>query len=1193
VISTKLPAIAQSSIREKANKYHPKKTVHRLTWVCLLLACIGTSWFAYQIFLIPQPRTFTPDWQQARWIEAADTSSDPAPIAYFRRSIYFGVVPDKAYITITANQVFRLYVNGIYIGSNRLDSVSGATPQTYIFDIDSTLSAGINNAGAGVNNAGAGINNAGVGANNAGSALVTGTNIIGVRVANADQGSGWQPVPSLLANISASWGNQKYNYGTDAVWQATDQAALAHPRMSLTDYDWTKPTFDATSWQGARVADQPLTYPPLMTNPQIYQQPMPVSWITAGAGQESYYVRNFSIPAGYDNALLRIVATGQADIFINDRLYTRWNGLPNVPQVNVTNYLTPNGQPAPYRNGLMLGIYNITPYLHPGSNTIAVHVMAPGATTAKIGLDTQRSAMTLEILAGNAGNYTNVVSSSEQWHASLHPVAGWTAEGGPAFAWASPELIGRPGSSQTFYLPDSNAIQSVQTLATEPLIEVIGISIIVVLACWFLFALALRRFMLSRRNSAGTRYSPYEKACLVFLPALALEALLLALSREPLITQPFPYTNLWGCVLIAIVLLTALFLLFHTHTTRGKYADDGFTPSRPLRASLPALPQTATLHTPTTTSQEPYLRTHPTIRQRLWLWSKHNWAIWPVILVTMPMVLYNPAYEPYWQDELDSYYAARYIMAHGFPAFPSGFIYPKAELFSYMLAFVMTIFGTHSLVVTRSISMIEFLISLPIFYLVGYKLFNRRVAWFAMTMLAFSPYAMVWSRMARMYEQAQFMVIIVVGVLYWAIQNRNKKRPIYLAILCILIAYFSHEEVFITFPALLICSLVASREGPYSFPSILKKKHWWIPALIAVAIISVQLSVVILSHPPTFGTDQSRRPEIALVADNVPYYFKLLFAPQMSPTRPIPMLGIDSMLAVLGCIIALIRKDRRACYCALFLLISVATLVFIFTMGAADRYFYPLLPIYYLMAAYGTWTVLHALWIFARPHLALPRIRSGQGERLTTPPSFAVRMLPPVLRIALGGTVALVIASILLVPMLPISNFNLFVSRTLGMQYHRHYTDYDDIGQYMHDHMRPGDTVISIAPAIIVLYQVGKVDDFFSADRSLFLFENNGRLVETSSGSHPLLNEADFQNVLAEHNRIWLITDGGGYQGVLTRNGRFVFPPPDFQLVYEAYASGIYFRSNTPCLAAAAVCNLPAPAYQSNGGIAPASSLQP
>src|SRR5438034_2237163 len=254
VISPKVPVIVNTTAIEKVDQHNLViKSLHSLTWLCLLLACLGTSWFAYQIFFIPQPRTFTPDWHDARWIEAGDASSNPSPVAYFRRSLQLGVIPDMAYITVTANQVFRLYVNGTYIGSNTQDFVRGETPQTYMFDIDSTL--------------------------------VKGNNVVGIRVANVDQG-----VPRLLANISASWGKQDYNYGTDGMWQATRLAALAHPRMSNAAYDWAKPVFAATSWHSARISSQPITYPALMINPLIYQQSMPVSWVSAGAGQESYYV---------------------------------------------------------------------------------------------------------------------------------------------------------------------------------------------------------------------------------------------------------------------------------------------------------------------------------------------------------------------------------------------------------------------------------------------------------------------------------------------------------------------------------------------------------------------------------------------------------------------------------------------------------------------------------------------------------------------------------------------------------------------------------------------------------------------------------------------------------------------------------------------------------------------------------------
>ncbi len=518
------------------------------------------------------------------------------------------------------------------------------------------------------------------------------------------------------------------------------------------------------------------------------------------------------------------------------------------------------------------------------------------------------------------------------------------------------------------------------------------------------------------------------------------------------------------------------------------------------------------------------------------------------------MACYNLAYEPFWQDELSSYYAARSIMLHGFPAFPSGYLYPKGELFSAILALVMSLFGTTGAIVPRTISVVWYLLSIPLLYFCGQRLFNRKVAWLAAAMLALSPYALLWARQTRMYEQAQLSALLVFFLFYQALQMRNQKRPVYLAMLFLLLAYFSHEENFIILPAVLVCVLLGSREGPYGLPAILRKKHWWSAALVAVALITSQLLVVFWVYPQIFATDQSRRPQIQISLDNVPYYFHLLFQGGNPITDNVvpwlltqPWITVNSLLALLGCLLAWTRKDRRARYCALFLVVSSCTLIFVFTMQA-DRYYYPLLPIYYLMGAYAFWRILEATWHFVRLHLALPASRPHPELTLA-------------LSIVMRGIAILLCLSVLILPMLPISNYNLFVSRILSLPYRHHFADYDDVSQYMQGHLRKGDIVITVAPAVSVLYYVGQVDYYFSIDRSLFLFERDGKLVETTSGASPLLNQSEFQNVLSAHDRIWLITDNGGYQGGVTRNSRFTFPPPDFRRVYEGYGSAVYFRS--------------------------------
>jgi hypothetical protein len=412
-----------------------------------------------------------------------------------------------------------------------------------------------------------------------------------------------------------------------------------------------------------------------------------------------------------------------------------------------------------------------------------------------------------------------------------------------------------------------------------------------------------------------------------------------------------------------------------------------------------------------------------------------------------------------------------------------------------------------------------------------------------------------------MYEQAAVMVLITMFMFYRALLRLQDARPIYLAVLCLVLTYLSHEESFIILPAIVICVLLGSREGPYGVPAVLRQKHWWFAGLIGAAVIGTQLIIVKVSHPALLGTDQSLRPQVQLTMGNVAYYFRLLFlslpakAATVPGTNVQPWLGVNSLLAIVGGLWAWRSCDRQARFCALFLLLSVLTLTLLFTMQA-DRYFYPLVGVYYLLSAYALYKLLRVTWLFARPLLVLVRseLPGSEGRK-----EYALSRPAPVVARVLA---AIICISVLLLPALPVSNYNLFVSRVLGVSYHRHYADYDDAGTYVRSHWQKGDIVITIATAVSVLYYVGQVDYYFSINRALFIIDHNGQMVETTTNVHPLLNQDDFQAVLASHSRIWLISDNGSYQAGIARSPRFEFPPPDFRLVYEGYGSAVFFRSS-------------------------------
>ena len=1097
-IATQAPITTQPRLRLLPTLPH----LHLMSWLCILLACIGASWFSYQCLLVPQAARYTPDWQASQWVQAGDGI---APVAYFRYSTSLTAIPDNAFVTVAASQVFTFYVNGNFIGSNASDFVEGKTPRAYMYDVTS--------------------------------AVKSGKNVLAVRVSNLDE-----QTPSLRLNLGVVIGRMVSYYGTGATWHSTTQSSFVFPRYVAGIRAWTSQTFDVNSWPRTRNVSNSPTTPFLTINPLVYEQPLSTRWMSAGAGHSAYFVRQYTLPFGSNAVWLRIAATGTATIFINGKLSIIWNGQMHSTGVNEISYLSYSEPRSLYHPGLALGTYNISPYLHMGTNTLAVYVASPGLTATRLGLEDLSAAAIVDVLAGDIWGRTILSSSIADWHGSHTPVSGWNEGSTGALAWTMPAEVGRPGSLRTFYRPDSGNLltpdanqRGTQVVALISSVGVIAGSVVLVLVPWVLVAL-----LGTRRRLFPTQGNALEMLSLAYLPALACEALLLALAREPQMPQPFPYTWTWGLILLALTGISYVVLWVNGRDrfiTSLSVADmsNGRDKSVPTFAADMSNGRDKSV---------------PTGLQFVFARLRSHWPIVLLFVVAMPLISYNLSYEPMWQDELSSYYTARGIMAHGLPLFPSGFVYAKAELHSYLLALWMLIFGD-SVGAARMMSAVEYLVSIPLLYIVGCYFFERRVALLATAMLAFSPVSLVWGRQVRMYEQAQVLTLLSVYLLFKAVQERSRTRLIYFAVGSVVLTYLSHEETFIILPALVVCVLMISMNRADDkghvrrLPAVLYQKHWWVAAAIGGTILGIQLLIAHFTHPPVLGTDQSERPFVQLTTDNIPFYMTLLF----SPTKREAWLVLNSVLATVGCWWARRSTDKRVQYCALFLVLSFLTLVLLFTMQA-DRYFYPLLPIYYLMGAYAMMVSMQALWKFARVRLVrYPSEHATSfmlGGYLTRPVQGMVAL-----------TMTLLCVGVLLVPILPLSGYNLFISRMVGFSYHRHYPDYDAVGQYMHQHWREGDVVLCISPDFSVNYYVGHADAFFSIDRALFLVEKQGGIVGTSVGGQALLNQSDLQVMLDAHKRVWVISDNSLYQSSVVK--RFTFPP-DMHIVFEGYGSAIYLR---------------------------------
>ncbi len=143
--------------------------------------------------------------------------------------------------------------------------------------------------------------------------------------------------------------------------------------------------------------------------------------------------------------------------------------------------------------------------------------------------------------------------------------------------------------------------------------------------------------------------------------------------------------------------------------------------------------------------------------------------------------------------------------------------------------------------------------------------------------------------------------------------------------------------------------------------------------------------------------------------------------------------------------------------------------------------------------------------------------------------------------------------------MLPISSYNLVVSRVFGLTYLHHFSDYDAAGAYVKNHWHDGDVVISMSPDIEMYYYLGRSDYFFSVDRALFLIERNGQAINTATASVAMLSQSDFRTMLSKYPRVWIVTDHSSYQNEITRHFTV---PAEFHIVFEGARNAVYLRGS-------------------------------
>lgn len=442
-------------------------------------------------------------------------------------------------------------------------------------------------------------------------------------------------------------------------------------------------------------------------------------------------------------------------------------------------------------------------------------------------------------------------------------------------------------------------------------------------------------------------------------------------------------------------------------------------------------------------------------------------------------------------DEFTTLWAAQRTQAIGAPIMPSGVLYTRGLLATYVTAAVGALAGL-DYTTGRLPSLFFGLATMFALFAAGRHAWNGRVGWLAMLGLALLPEAIVWSGRARFYAQFQFFALLTIWAAYWAIQETPggerfgktlRQRHLIFAV-CFILALFSQEQTVLLYPPLLLATVFWR-----GWRFLLRRAVWPAHLLIAGAL-AVRYAIEILGQPGFFETIQAERPYVALIFDVAgtwPAYAPLLVAPDRLPWTLAALLAVGVALAALARGSWRPSQIERFHQATLFFTWPFAfVLVFILTLVGGQwretRYLFFVQPVWLLVAAAG------AVWL-------IERLLQRESWRWVATAALSGGIL------WYGWTPATAVLT-------------------------QQVEGYDRVLAYVAAHRQPGDVVMSPQPPACALV-LGAPCDYYAVQHVYeeFVIPQNGVLVDRWTGATLLSDTAQLAQIIRTAPRVWFVTD--------------------------------------------------------------------
>jgi len=444
-------------------------------------------------------------------------------------------------------------------------------------------------------------------------------------------------------------------------------------------------------------------------------------------------------------------------------------------------------------------------------------------------------------------------------------------------------------------------------------------------------------------------------------------------------------------------------------------------------------------------------------------------------------------------DEFSSLWAVRRVLEHGIPLLPSGVLYTRGLFHTYLTALFAQV-GGFSFTVGRLPSLLFALATVALIYAVGWRRWRPGVGVLAALGLTLLPEAVEAGGRARFYAPMMFWSLLAAWAFFEAIRaagnagrsQRTARRWHLLFGASFALAIFSHEEIALLYPALLLTAFLWRGWGYVRLPGAA-------PAhVISLGALALRLTIEQIGQPGQLLAIQSSQPYLDLYFDPAGLW-RLVETLFLAPARLPWTIGA---LAAVGAALVNLRRVRG--HCQELASSSQATLFFALLFGV----------VFVLFA-----TIVGASWRNPRYLLFI------QSYWLLIGAAGMVGAIAFAIRSPRGQAVAVAATSLLLVFLMQDDAFAATRERMLG---------YEHAFAYVAAQRQPGDIVMTPQAAGCALV-MGAACDYYTQGRDFepfVLATADARRIDRWSGATLLATLPQLEAVLAQDKPVWFVIDG-------------------------------------------------------------------